>query len=69
MDTYWSVKWDKCVRCGRCVTACNELSKWKHLVGGRDVFPTTYDDVLGCVSCEQFCKDVCVYDAICIERW
>ena len=69
MDTYWSVKYSKCVKCGRCVKACNTKSDYKHLCGGRDKTPCTYDDVLGCHHCKQYCKEVCYYDAIEITRW
>lgn len=69
MDTYWKADYKKCIKCGRCVKACNENSKWKHLCGGRDKNPRTYDDVLACHHCEKYCKQVCYYDAIKITRW
>ena len=69
MDTYWNYEYDECVKCGRCVKACQEKSEYKHLYGGRDKSPHTYSDVLGCHCCEQYCKEVCYYDAIKITRW
>jgi len=69
MDTYWSVSYNKCIKCGRCVHACQTKSRYKHLHGGRDKRPETFSDVLGCHHCEKYCKDVCYYDAIKIERW
>ena len=69
MDTYINIDSRKCIRCGRCVKACNEKSDYKHLYGGRDEVPRTYNDVLGCHHCKQYCKSVCYYDAIKITRW
>lgn len=68
MDTYWNHN-GNCIKCGRCVKACQEKSKYKHLHGGRDVYPSVYSDVLGCHHCEEYCKKVCYYDAIEISRW
>ena len=67
MDTYWNHN-RNCVKCGRCVRACQEKSRWKHLYGGRDQYPTTYSDNLACHLCKKYCKQVCHYNAIKIER-
>lgn len=66
MDTYWSRSGD-CIKCGRCVTAC-ENDGYGHLVGGRGHTPTTYDDNLCCHRCSQPCKTACHYGKIKITR-
>lgn len=67
MDTYFKVSFD-CVKCGRCVTACNEKGQG-FLGGGRGRGPIELDDYVPCHHCNAYCKEVCHYDAIKIERW
>lgn len=72
MDTYFSVDWN-CVKCGRCVVACQEKGE-KFLVGTRDDCPHQSSDYVPCHHCTSFsepapCQSVCHYGAIEIERW
>ena len=52
MDTYWRTN-DNCVKCGRCVKACKEKSRWKCLIGGRDVRPDIWLDNIPCHTCSR----------------
>lgn len=74
MDTYWERDTSKCVRCNRCVTACEEKGE-KFLEGIRDDGPHKKYEYVPCHHCtDRFntpapCKEVCHYDAIKITRW
>lgn len=66
MDTYFSVS-HKCMKCGRCVNACQE--KGEHFLGGgRGTGPFELYDYVPCHHCEGHCLKVCHYGAIRIER-
>lgn len=73
MDTYFSTNL-KCVKCGRCVKACQEQGKG-FLSGVRDNCPHRVSDYVPCHHCtNRFsipapCQKACYYDAIKIERW
>lgn len=73
MDTYFSTNFN-CVQCGRCVIACKERGE-NFLYGVRDNCPHEGSDYVPCHHCTvRFsrtppCKEVCVYNAIKIERW
>ena len=73
MDTYFHTTWD-CVKCGRCVTACNERGE-HFLTGVRDDCPHQRSDYVPCHHCNSKfskvppCQEVCHYNAIEIERW
>ena len=73
MDTYFNTN-GNCVRCGRCVKACNEEGE-DFLYGGRDKSPRGKYEYVPCHHCnDRFskpapCQEVCYYDAIKIERW
>lgn len=73
MDTYWYCDSIKCVRCGRCVTACKNDGE-DFLGGMRDERPYEKYEYVPCHHCtSRFsspapCQVVCHYDAIEIER-
>lgn len=73
MDTYFNTNFN-CVKCGRCVIACQEKGE-KFLVGVRDACPYDGSDYVPCHHCtNRFtkpapCEEVCYYDAIEITRW
>lgn len=74
MDTYFHTGFE-CVRCGRCVKACQEHGQ-QFLEGGRDVGPQHNSfDYVPCHHCgdngfnDKPCIRVCHYNAIEIERW
>lgn len=68
MDTYFSTNLN-CVKCGRCVTACNERGE-QFLGGVRDNCPHPRYDYVPCHHCHPHkCMEVCHYNAIEIERW
>lgn len=74
MDTYWYCDSCKCVKCGRCVTACKTDGEG-FLSGGRDRHPYGVSDYVPCHHCTGFssdmtpCQSVCHYGAISTERW
>lgn len=67
MDTYFNAS-SKCVKCGRCVKACQERGQG-FLGGGRGVGPEELWDYVPCHCCGHHCIDVCHYGAIRITRW
>ena len=76
MDTYWSTNIN-CIKCGRCVKACNEEGEG-YLKGHRDFRPDYGNcglEYVPCHHCKGFrenktpCQLVCHYNAIEIERW
>ena len=75
MDTEWDNSYNKCVKCGRCVTVCKSTG-YKFLSGGRDVGPLVPECCFSapCHHCTDYfskpapCQEVCFYDAISITR-
>ena len=65
MDVYLRVDYDKCQKCGLCVSAC----KYGALCGGRNHMPSSCCDPMPCRGCSEPCKDACYYGAIDWERY
>ncbi len=73
MDTYFHTN-GSCMKCGRCVKACNEKGQG-FLIGGRGRGAIESSDYVPCHHCDGVwekkapCQSVCHYGAISIERW
>ena len=72
MDTYWHRNYN-CIKCARCVKACQEQGQ-NFLTGRRDGYISETSDYVPCHHCDGFmenktpCQRVCHYNAIEIER-
>ena len=72
MDTYWNTNCN-CIKCARCVKACQEQGK-NFLSGRRDGYISGTSDYVPCHHCgddgfgNKPCQKVCHYNAIEIER-
>lgn len=81
MDTYFDVKWDKCVKCYDCVMLCTDLHIKRGCLGlihiDEEGYPDIWSDNPPCKHCEAEingkkvnypCNKLCKHGAMNITR-